>query len=151
MTHASSFHRKLDAELAERLARDGGSSSTRVENAPGHGGVLLPSRSRLKDLRSMNDQRAAKVLFAQLTECTSARGTRYMKGWAGASNLVAFQAEPDEQGRPVWRLYLAERQPRDGASAKPSDTGRPVFQRQERVSVPVERGGVDPGFDEMSF
>jgi hypothetical protein len=26
----------------------------------------------------MNDQRAAKVLFAQLTECESSRGNRYL-------------------------------------------------------------------------
>ena len=44
-----------------------------------------------------------------LTECTSARGVPYLRGWLGASNLVAFRGEPDERGRPTWNLYLAER------------------------------------------
>ena len=44
-----------------------------------------------------------RVLLATLTECTSARGTVYLRGWLGASNLVAFRGEPDEQGRPTWQ------------------------------------------------
>ena len=36
-------------------------------------------------------------------------GHRYLRGWAGASNLVGFRGNHDEQGRPTWRLYLAER------------------------------------------
>jgi hypothetical protein len=58
----------------------------------------------------------AKVLLATLTEAVSGRGNTYMRGWLGASNLVAFAGEPDEQGRPTWNLYLVERQPRDGAA-----------------------------------
>ena len=54
------------------------------------------------------------MLFATLSECTSGRGTTYLRGWAGASNLVAFRGEDDEQGRPTWQLFLVERQPRDG-------------------------------------
>lgn len=51
----------------------------------------------------------ARVLFARLTEAISASGRPYLKSWAGASNLVAFKGEPDEQGRPTWDLYLTER------------------------------------------
>ena len=59
----------------------------------------------------------ARVLFATLTECESARGNVYLRGWAGASNLVAFRGEDDDQGRPPWQLFLVERQPREGGQA----------------------------------
>jgi hypothetical protein len=49
-----------------------------------------------------------------LSEATSAAGRPYLSGWAGASNLVAFRGEPDEKGQPTWRLFLVERQPREG-------------------------------------
>jgi hypothetical protein len=57
-----------------------------------------------------------RALFAILTEAVSAAGRPYLRGWAGASNLVAFRGEPDEQGRPTWHLFLAERPPRQGAA-----------------------------------
>ena len=63
----------------------------------------------------------ARVLLAVPSECVSGNGKAHLGGWAGASNLVAFRGEPDEQGRPTWHLYLAERQPRAEAP-----------QRQER-------------------
>ena len=68
--------------------------------------------------------RQSRVLLATLTEAVSGRGNTYMRGWLGASNLVAFAGEPDEQGRPTWNLYLVERQPRDGvatAAKKPQE------------------------------
>ena len=75
----------------------------------------------------MTYERAARVLLAELSECTSASGNRYMRGWLGASNLVAFPGEPDEQGRPTWQLYLSERQPRqDGRQG----TGRAAPARE---------------------
>ena len=70
----------------------------------------------------MNDQ--PKVVLAELTECVSGRGTRYLKGYLGASNLVGFLAEPDEQGRPVWRLFLVERQPRPDTQHRPANGNR---------------------------
>ena len=106
----------------------------------------------------MNGPPQARVLFATLTECVSGRGSAYLRGWAGASNLVAFAGEPDEQGRPTWDLYLTERQPRDGTPAPPqraqareSASGQPAVPsapggrpgapyRQERVSADVARG-----------
>jgi hypothetical protein len=90
----------------------------------------------------MAEQRQTKTLFAQLTECTSARGSKYLKGWAGVSGLLAFPGDPDEQGRPTWRLYLAERNPKPGTVP---DSRR---ERQERASAPVTRAGVDPDFDD---
>lgn len=39
----------------------------------------------------MNGPPQARVLFAVLGECTSGRGTIYLRGWAGASNLIAFR------------------------------------------------------------
>ena len=59
----------------------------------------------------------AKVLLAVLTECQSAGGNVYLRGWLGASNLVGFRGEPYDQGRPTWNLYLVERQPREGGQA----------------------------------
>jgi hypothetical protein len=65
----------------------------------------------------MTGQQQAKVLLATLTECTSGRGNTYLRGWAGASNLVAFRGEDDDQGRPTWQLFLVERQPREVSQA----------------------------------
>ena len=63
----------------------------------------------------MNGSPQARVLFATLSKCTSGKGTTYLRGWAGASNLVAFRGADDEQGRPTWNLYLTERQLREGS------------------------------------
>jgi hypothetical protein len=70
----------------------------------------------------------SRVLFAVLTECTSAAGRPYLRGWAGASNLVAFRGEPDEEGRPTWNLYLAERQPKQDGQRQER---RPTYPRGE--------------------
>ena len=50
----------------------------------------------------MSGQAQTRVLLATLIECKSAR-------WAGASNVVGFRGNDDDQGRPTWNLYLAER------------------------------------------
>ena len=121
-------------------------------------------------------QPQAKVLLATLTECTSGRGNVYLRGWAGASNLVAFRGEDDDQGRPTWHLYLVERQPREGGQAsarrpqereatsaratEPASAGtrsasfyraprrESQTARQERVAAEVaERHGARPGED----
>lgn len=106
MTYGAAAHRDLDRRFGDAMARDG---------EPGQAGALLPSRLRGKDARSMNAPPQARVLLAVLSECKSGRGTAYLRGWAGASNLVAFPGEPDDQGRPTWNLYLTERQPREGS------------------------------------
>ena len=117
MTHAASRHRELDRRFDNALAEDG------AEPSQPH--ALLPSRLRGKDARTMHAPPQARVLLAVLSECTSGRGTSYLRGWAGASNLVAFRGEPDEQGRPTWQLYLVERQPRNGSPVP----HRPVVER----------------------
>ena len=76
----------------------------------------------------MSGPQQAKVLLATLTEHVSAKGKSYLRGWAGASNLVAFRGENDAEGRPTWNLYLAERQPREGAQA-------PARRPQEREAT----------------
>lgn len=102
MTRAAGDHRALDRRFAEALG-----------DPPGH--ALVPSRLRGKDARDLRAE--AKVLLAELVEHTSGRGHRYLRGWAGASNLVAFSGKPDAEGRPTWKLFLVERQPKPGASA----------------------------------
>lgn len=63
-------------------------------------------------------------------------GRAYLRGWAGASNLVALKGEPDEQGMPTWNLYLAE-QPRWQEQRRAGPTGptlsRSLHQRHRRV------------------
>lgn len=79
----------------------------------------------------------SRVLFAVLTECTSGAGKPYMRGWAGASNLVAFRGEDDEQSRPTWNLYLTERPPRQD-SRQDAPQPRPASASGE---APGGRGG----------
>jgi hypothetical protein len=69
----------------------------------------------------MNNEPRPKVLLARLTQCTSARGNLYLRGHAGASNLIAFRAVDDEQGRTVWELFLTEREQRDRPQAPAKD------------------------------
>lgn len=69
-----------------------------------------------------------RVLLATLSECQSAAGKAYLRGWAGASNLVAFRGTPDEQGRPTWDLFLVERQRHQEARQEPP--ARPASSHQ---------------------
>lgn len=81
----------------------------------------------------------AKILLATLTECTSGRGTIYLRGSLGASNLMAFGGEPSDQGRPTWNLYLVERPPREGAPADPGS--RQPRQPHPRRPIPAASAG----------
>lgn len=81
----------------------------------------------------------SKILLTTLTECTSDRGTVYLRGWLGASNLVAFPGEPDEHGRPTWQLYLTERPPRDAIPADPG-SAPPRSPRPRRPGPPASAG-----------
>ena len=73
----------------------------------------------MSDMKTMQPSQA-RVLLAELTECVSGRGNRYLKGWLGASSLVAFEGDPDAEGRPTWKLYLTERAAKRAApSAEP--------------------------------
>ena len=92
------------------------------QRRPGGGGAAEfgESRSEREYSRSAPArQQGSRVLFAILTECTSGAGKPYLRGWAGASNLVGFRGEPDEQGRPTWNLYLTERQPKPDGQRPP--------------------------------
>ena len=66
-----------------------------------------------------------KVLLMQLSERTSAKGTRYFTGYLGRAKLVAFlDQEPDKFGNPQWSVYAAEPVPRgDGAAGDRAGPG----------------------------
>jgi hypothetical protein len=54
-----------------------------------------------------------RVLLMQLSERTSAKGSRYLSGWLGKASVVAFQAEaPDKFGNTVWDVFVSEPQPK---------------------------------------
>jgi hypothetical protein len=134
MTHAARRHRALDAELDERLARDGEKERRPAFILPGHGGALLPSRLRYKDLRTMSRPR---VLLTRLSVRTSAKGREYLSGWLGKASVVGFKGEPDKYGNEAWDLYLSEPEPRDTPSNLTHGSHR---ERQERTSAAVARG-----------
>jgi hypothetical protein len=59
-----------------------------------------------------------KVLLMQLSERTSAKGTRYFTGYLGKARLVGFlDQESDKFGNPVWNVYASEPAPRGDQAA----------------------------------
>src|SRR4051794_18619508 len=58
----------------------------------------------------MNGLPQAEVLVATLAEGSGARGPTCSRGWAGASSLIGFRNDKDEQGRPTFG-YSLECQP----------------------------------------
>jgi len=130
MTHAARFHRAMDRAFAQAMGEP-----------PGH--ALVRSRDRMKDMKSMQTPQA-RVLLADLTECVSGRGNRYLKGWLGASSLVAFAGDPDAEGRPTWKLYLTERASRqDGAPAARQRAAGP--EAASTSTAPPASTGARPG------
>jgi hypothetical protein len=109
MTHTAAKHRVFDAAFVEALARDGG--------APAHDGALLPSRLRHQDARTMDRPKRPRVLLAQLSVRTSAKGNRYLSGWLGKASVVGFPGEPDKYGNETFDLFVSEPEPRDGAAS----------------------------------
>ena len=97
-------HRRLDAACAEADARDGG--------ADGQADIARPPQWR-QDNASGNRPREPKVLLLTLSERTSARGNRYMRGWLGRAAVIAFQGEKDEAGNATWDIYVSTPEPRD--------------------------------------
>jgi hypothetical protein len=83
----------------------------------------------------MNGSQQARVLLAQLVKGTGARGTTYLRGWAGASNLVGLRGEIAAQGRPTWQLSLVDRQARD---ARQGRQGHPGGQEARRLRRPIQ-------------
>jgi hypothetical protein len=121
MTHAAIHRRELDLHAAGAMGEP-----------PGH--ALVRSRHRTRDMKSMQTSQA-RMLLADLTECVSGRGNRYLKGWLGASSLVVFTGDSDAEGRPTWKLYLSERAGRR-YTAPPPESARA---RQERVGGEILR------------
>ena len=81
-----------------------------------------------------------KVLLLTLTQKTSAKGNVYLSGWLGKARVVGFRGEDDDQGHPVWNVYVSEPEPRpEGAQARPP--------RHEDVSVSaaLSQASVSPG------
>jgi hypothetical protein len=104
-TVARDQHRRLDRAYADAEARDGGDD--------GQSDIARPRRWR-QDNVSGGRPREPKVLLLQLSERTSARGNRYMRGWLGKAAVVAFQGAKDEAGNATWDIYVSTPEPRDG-------------------------------------
>ena len=82
--------------------------------------VAYPRLPRLPAELGRNHERRQpkpRCCSRRLTERKSARGNVYLRGWLGASNLVGFRGEDDDQGRATWQLFLVERQPKQVGQA----------------------------------
>jgi hypothetical protein len=65
----------------------------------------------------MERAKKPRVLLAQLSVRTSAKGNRYLSGWLGKASVVGFEGEPDRHGNKVWDIFVSEPEPRDGGAA----------------------------------
>jgi hypothetical protein len=108
-TVARDQHLRLDRDFANAEARDGA-------EFPQSGAGSAPDIARPKRWRQDNVSGGPqpKVLLLQLSERTSARGNRYMRGWLGKAAVVAFQGEKDEAGNQSWDVYVSTPEPREG-------------------------------------
>jgi hypothetical protein len=100
-------HRQLDRDFAESEARDGA-------EFPASAAHSAPDVARSRRWRTDTSGQQSKVLVMQLSERTSARGNRYMRGWLGKAAVVAFQGEKDEAGNQSWDVYVSAPEPREG-------------------------------------
>jgi hypothetical protein len=100
-TYARDQHHRLDQAYAESEARDGGSDGA-------------PDIARPRRWKRDTSGPQPKVLLLQLSERTSARGNRYMRGWLGRAAVVAFQGDKDEAGNQSWDVYVSTPEPREG-------------------------------------
>jgi hypothetical protein len=100
-TVARTQHRRMDTAAAEAQIRDGGSDGA-------------PDIARPRCWRTDTSGQQSKVLLLTLSERTSARGNRYMRGWLGRASVVAFQGEKDEAGNATWDIYVSTPEPRPG-------------------------------------
>jgi hypothetical protein len=100
---ARAQHCRLDRDFADAEVRDGGTDR--------QADIARPRRWQ-QDTVSGGPQ--PKVLLLQLSERTSARGNRYMRGWLGKAAVVAFQGEKDEAGNQSWDVYVSAPEPREG-------------------------------------
>jgi hypothetical protein len=93
-------HRQLDREFASAVDRD-----DRRDDG-GQDDIARPRR--------WQGEPKPKVLLLTLSERTSGRGTRYMRGWLGRAAVVAFEGKPDEAGHATWDVYVSTPEPRQG-------------------------------------
>jgi hypothetical protein len=133
MSHASRAHRALDVAQAEALARDRervdeaadrqrlaadrdadlayraalAASGDRFRDVADPGGALVPSKTRLRDARSLSVNRP-RVLLTKLSVRTSAKGREYLSGWLGKASVVGFPGEADRFGNAVWDIFVSE-------------------------------------------
>ncbi len=92
------LHRTMDRQSAEAEARDG-------RQFAGPADIARPTRWRTD---TVSGPQEPKVLLLELSERTSARGTRYMSEFLGKASVVAFEAEePDRFGNKMWRVFVS--------------------------------------------
>jgi hypothetical protein len=104
---ARTQHARLDRDFADAEARDGQVKDDNVN-------LDQPDIARPRRWKTDTSGQQPKVLLLQLSERTSARGNRYMRGWLGRAAVVAFQSEKDEAGNQSWDVYVSTPEPRQG-------------------------------------
>jgi hypothetical protein len=107
-------HRQLDRDFAESEARDRIDVGDTYIKTAVPSDIARPRRWR-QDSTVSGGRNEPKVLLMTLSERVSGKGTRYFSGWLGKARLVGFLSdETDKEGRPLWNIYAAEPQPREG-------------------------------------
>lgn len=102
MTNPTTHHRELDRAAARAMG-----------DTPGH--MLVRSRHRLKDQRTMTDRKPRVLLLEAEIRTSERTGRQWYSAWLGRCRLVGFEAdEPNERGHRVIRFYAEEPEPRDG-------------------------------------
>ena len=92
----------------------------------------------------MSGRPEPKVLLMRLSQRASAKGTRYLSGYLGKAELVAFlDQEPDKLGNPQWNVYASEprrviapRQPDGTAGEARLDRPRPLAGARRPLAAP---------------
>jgi hypothetical protein len=84
-------------------------------------------------------ERQSRVLLVRLARRVSARGNDYWSGWLGASGVVGFAGEPDEEGRETIDLFLSERRASPKQRALPLHHALAALQPPRGMSVLSQR------------
>jgi hypothetical protein len=86
----------------------------------------------------MQQQQRYKLKLTTLTERQSAKGTTYLYGYLGDTEVIAFKGKPNAWG-PTWDIFVQERaqrtagRPANGSNAAGGTSTADLFQR------PLER------------
>jgi len=80
----------------------------------------------------MSGPQQARVLLAMLTECTSGRGNAYLRGWAGASNLVGSVATTTSRAAQPGTCTWWSASPAKARRRQPKAHRRPIALRRGR-------------------